>query len=90
MAVFGVCLESDNRGRMVEQSSAGMFEERRCVLWPHACEMCFMAACALFLCVVHPPLFCVLRTLLVPQFFITYKAHAHLNGKYTVFGHVSE
>lgn len=22
------------------------------------------------------------------QFFITYKAHAHLNGKYTVFGHV--
>lgn len=22
------------------------------------------------------------------QFFITYKAHGHLNGKYTVFGHV--
>lgn len=22
------------------------------------------------------------------QFFITYKAHSHLNGKYTVFGHV--
>lgn len=22
------------------------------------------------------------------QFFITYKAHQHLNGKYTVFGHV--
>ncbi|KIY96072.1 peptidyl-prolyl cis-trans isomerase-like 3 [Monoraphidium neglectum] len=22
------------------------------------------------------------------QFFITYKAHAHLNGKYTVFGQV--
>lgn len=22
------------------------------------------------------------------QFFVTYKAHAHLNGKYTVFGQV--